>query len=77
MTKIQTLLEKYSLADYIAWTVGAVLAFYTLVKYIKESWENIYEHHWQHLGAMAVAIVLMYVPTLFVNVFKKAAKIEE
>lgn len=76
MTKIQTLLEKYSVADYVAWAVGAVLAIYTLVKYIKESWGNLYDHHWQHLGAMAVAIVLMYVPTLFVNLFKRAAKIE-
>lgn len=77
MTKIQTYLEKYSLADYIAWAIGAYLGGLVAVLFTKEALQGIYEHWWYHVGAIAVSIVLMYVPTLFVNVFKKAAKIEE
>lgn len=77
MTKITTLLEKYSLADYIAWIVGAYLGIFTAYLFTIEASRQVYEHWWYHVGAIAVSIVLMYVPTLFVNLFKKAAKIEE
>lgn len=76
MTKIQTLLEKYSLADYIAWIVGAYLGVFTAILFTREALEGVYEHWWYHVGAIAVSIVLMYVPTLFVSLFKRAAKIQ-
>lgn len=76
MTKIQTLLEKYSLADYIAWAVGAYVGIFTAYLFTIEAMKGEYDHWWFHVGAIAVSIVLMYVPTLFVNLFKKAAKIE-
>lgn len=74
---LKTLLEKYSIADYIAFAVGAYLAAFVAFAFSREALNGSYEHWWYHVGAMAVAVVLMYVPQTFVKLFQKTAKLNE
>jgi ABC-type multidrug transport system permease subunit len=76
MTKIQTILAKYSLDEYIAFLVGAFIIGFAAFLYAKEAVGGNYDHWWTHVLTMTVGVVLMRLPKLLIALFKKVFNVE-